>query len=188
MPLQPSARLNCGTISSLTKKPWSIKNRQVPTQCCHARFTKQPKITWAAHNVTEVNWADLLQHITFYFPDTPWPMSDSGSFLPLSLSSSSQVSLCWQWLLKRSPQLMQLRTSTTAREAQAISRPTHNAPLCSKKQLDGKHNSERASGERERELHTSAMTNEVILIQLKFFKLKQKQVGRDFWRNETRGG
>lgn len=64
------------------------------------RMGSLPEMTWAVDKQPDDIWTDLEQHITFYFPDTPWPMSHQGPPLSLSLLWSWQVSLCWQWPLK----------------------------------------------------------------------------------------
>lgn len=107
-----------GIISGLSKN-----SHNSCVLCCRLRSPELPEMTCAVDKQPDDIWTDLEQHITFHFPDTPWPMSHQGpssSFVPPPLWSW-QVSLCWQWPLKC--------CSARLTDAWAVSQPTQNVFL-----------------------------------------------------------
>lgn len=118
-------RISCVTYGTLSGLSTDLCNSCL--LCCQMGSPELPEITWAVDKQPDDIWSDLQQHITFSFPDTPWPMSHQGPPLPLSLLWSWQVSSCWQWPLKCS-----LLGSHAVQEQGLLASPPRMFSFCSK--------------------------------------------------------
>lgn len=76
----PNSCVTYGFISGLSKN-----SHNSCVVCCHVGSPELPQTTLAVDKQPDDIWTDLEQHITFHFPDTPWPTSHQGpssSFVP----------------------------------------------------------------------------------------------------------
>lgn len=174
MLFQPSTSLisctNQSIVSPLTRLFIFFKHKYILDNCKHfevyvrldlkncrksfgsksqASILKSIGAYFAANDLSDYIWTDLKQHITSHFQVLFETCQIVASFLlcksPCLVSAGKHgLTLCWQSPLKGLSAAITCSSEHWA-DTQAVSRPTHNVSFCSKKQMHGKHDTERNS-------------------------------------------